>query len=205
MLASPAPASRRVGLLFGSFNPVHVGHLILAEHFATRSDLAEVWLVVSPQNPFKAAADLLPEAQRLHWVELAVAENPRLRAEPIELSLPRPSYTIATLDALRERHPAVEFVLLIGGDNLPGLPRWQHADRLLAEFDIYVYPRPGTPLPDLAPFPRVQVVQAPLLDISATYIRESLRRGLSVRYLVPPAVERELLTVSLSASDSARK
>lgn len=193
-----SPDARRVGLLFGSFNPVHVGHLILAEHFATRTDLAEVWLVVSPQNPFKAGTDLLPEAQRLRWVELAVAGNPRLRAESIEFDLPRPSYTIATLDALRARHPGTEFVLLMGGDNLPGLPRWHEAGRLLAEFDIYVYPRPGAPLPELTPFPRVHVVQAPLLDISATYIRQSLRQGQSVRYLVPAAVAGELASAQLS-------
>jgi nicotinate-nucleotide adenylyltransferase len=187
-----SPASRRVGLLFGSFNPIHVGHLILAEHFATRTDLAEVWLVVSPQNPFKVAAELLPEAQRLQFVEQAIAGNARLRAEAIEFELPRPSYTIATLDALRARHPDTDFVLLMGGDNLPGLPRWQQAERILREVDIYVYPRPGTPLPDLAPFPRVQVMHAPLLDISATYVRESLRTGRSIRYLVPAIVEAEL-------------
>lgn len=183
----------RIGLLFGSFNPVHIGHLILAEHFATRTDLAEVWLVVSPQSPFKAAAGLLPEAQRLRLVGLALEGNPRLRAEDIEFGLPRPSYTIATLDALRLRHPGHDFVLLMGADNVPGLPRWQEAARLLAEVDIYVYPRPGTILPDLAAFPRVQVLAAPLLDISATYIRESLRTGRSIRYLVPAAVEIELL------------
>ena len=186
-------ASQRIGLLFGSFNPVHIGHLILAEHFATRTDLAEVWFVVSPHSPFKQAADLRPDAERLHLVQLAIAGNPRLRAEAIEFSLPRPSYTIATLDALRLRHPEADFVLLMGGDNFPGLPRWQEADRLLAEIDIYVYPRPGTPLPDLTTFPRVRVMAAPLLDISATYIRESLRQGLSIRYLVPAAVEAELL------------
>ncbi|RZK27321.1 MAG: nicotinate-nucleotide adenylyltransferase [Hymenobacter sp.] len=185
-------AARRIGLLFGSFNPVHNGHLILAEYFATRTDLAQVWLVVSPQSPFKVGDLLLPEAQRVHLVELAIAGNPRLRAEDIELSLPRPSYTIATLDALRQRHPTTEFVLLMGGDNLPGLPRWQEAARLLAEVDIYVYPRPGTPLPSLEPFPRVQVMAAPMLDISATYIRESLRLGQSIRYLVPATVEAEL-------------
>ncbi|RZK27428.1 MAG: nicotinate-nucleotide adenylyltransferase, partial [Hymenobacter sp.] len=184
-MTPPSPlARRRIGLLFGSFNPVHVGHLILAEHFATRTDLTEVWLVVSPQNPFKAAADLLPEAQRLRWVGLAIADNPCLQAENIEFELPRPSYTIATLDALRARHPSTDFVLLMGADNLPGLPRWQEANRLLAEFDIYVYPRPGADMPDLAAFPRVQVLAAPLLDISATYIRQSLRQGLSIRYLV---------------------
>ncbi len=184
----------RVGLLFGSFNPVHTGHLILAEHFATRTDLAEVWLVVTPHNPFKAVADLLPDTERLRLVQLALAGNPRLRAENIEFGLPRPSYTIATLDALRQRHPTHDFVLLMGADNLPGLPRWHEAARLLAEVDIYVYPRPGTPPPDLGPFPRrVQVMAAPLLDISATYIRASLREGHSIRYLVPAAVEAELL------------
>lgn len=183
----------RIGLLFGSFNPVHTGHLILAEHFATRTDLAEVWLVVSPHSPFKQAASLRPDAERLHLVQLAIADNPRLRAEAIEFSLPRPSYTIATLDALRQRHPGVDFVLLMGADNLPGLPRWQEATRLLAEIDIYVYPRPGTALSDLADFPRAQIMAAPLLDISATYIRESLLQGRSIRYLVPAIVEAELL------------
>ena len=185
-------SAARIGLLFGSFNPVHTGHLILAEYFATRTDLAEVWLVVSPHSPFKATVDLLPDAERLRLVRLALAGNPRLRAEDIEFGLLRPSYTIATLDALRQRHPTHDFVLLMGADNLPGLPRWQESARLLAEVDIYVYPRPGTVLPDLAAFPRVQVMAAPLLDISATYIRESLRTGHSIRYLVPDGVADEL-------------
>ena len=185
--------TNRIGLLFGSFNPVHVGHLILAEHFATRTDLAGVWFVVSPHSPFKVVADLLPDTERLHLVQLAIAGNPRLRAEDIEFGLPRPSYTIATLDALRQRHPNHEFVLLMGSDNVPGLPRWQESARLLAEVDIYIYPRPGAALPDLAAFPRARVMAAPLLDISATYIRQSLRLGHSIRYLVPAAVEAALL------------
>ena len=185
--------SRRVGLLFGSFNPIHTGHLILAEHFATRTDLVEVWLVVTPHNPFKDAAGLLPEAERLRLVQLAVAGNPRLRAEGIEFGLPRPSYTIATLDALRPRHPGTQFVLLMGSDNLAGLPRWQGAARLLAETDLYVYPRAGSEAVDLSVFPRARLLAAPLLDISATYIRESLRSGQSIRYLVPGAVEIQLL------------
>lgn len=191
---SPLGARKRVGLLFGSFNPVHLGHLILAEYFATRTDLAEVWLVVSPQSPFKVGEELLPDTERVALLQLAVADNPHLRAEAIELDLPRPSYTITTLDALRVRHPTHEFVLLIGADNLAGLPRWQAADRLLLEFDLYVYPRPGFDLPDLAAFPRVQVVKAPLLDISATFIRASIRAGQSIRYVVPPVVEQEILT-----------
>lgn len=182
----------RVGLLFGSFNPVHTGHLILAEFFATRTDLMEVWLVLSPQSPFKTGDVLLPEAARLRLLELAVARNERLHAEAIELSLPRPSYTIATLDALSQRHPQHEFVLLMGGDNLAGLPRWHEARRILSELDVYVYPRPGAELPDLVEFPRVRVLPAPLLDISATYIRESVRQGQSIQYLVPDAVATEI-------------
>jgi nicotinate-nucleotide adenylyltransferase len=182
----------RVGLLFGSFNPIHAGHLILAEYFATRTDLSEVWLVVSPQSPFKVGEELLPETQRLALLQLAVADNPRLRAEAIEFTLPRPSYTITTLDALCAQHPAHDFVLLMGGDNLAGLPRWREADRLLQEFDIYVYPRPGATLPPLADFPRVKVFSAPLLDISATFIRASIREGKSIRYLVPRAVAQEI-------------
>jgi nicotinate-nucleotide adenylyltransferase len=191
--AARPPAGPRVGLLFGSFNPVHTGHLILAEYFATRTDLAEVWLVVSPQSPFKVGEELLPDTARLALLQLAVADNPRLRAEGIELSLPLPSYTITTLDALRARHSGHDFVLLMGGDNLPGLPRWRAADRLLSEFDLYVYPRPGAELPDLADFPRARVVKAPLLDVSATFIRASIQAGHSIRYLVPPAVEEEIL------------
>lgn len=190
----PAAAGHgpRIGLLFGSFNPVHTGHLILAEYFATRTDLAAVWLVMSPQSPFKTASDLLPDAERLELLHLAVADNPRLRVEDLELSLPRPSYTITTLDALRARHPAHEFVLLMGGDNLAGLPRWREAARIARELDVYVYPRPGVALPELADFPRVRLVAAPLLDISATFIRESVQAGQSIRYLVPAAVEEKI-------------
>lgn len=193
-LADAVPeAPQRIGLLFGSFNPVHTGHLILAEYFATRTTLDEVWLVLSPQSPFKVGDSLLPEQDRLGLLQLAVADNPRLRAEAIELTLPRPSYTIATLDALRARHPTLEFVLLMGGDNLAGLPHWREATRILTELDIYIYPRPGAVLPALGTFPRVKVVEAPLLDISATFIRESVRQGQSIRYLVPGAVERQIM------------
>ncbi len=189
--ASGALTGRKVGLLFGSFNPIHTGHLILANFLATHTDLAEVWLIVSPQSPFKAEAELLPEAARLDLVQRAIAGNDRLRALDVEFSLPKPSYTIDTLGVLQAQYPECRFVLLMGGDNLPGLPRWKAADRLLAEHEIYVYPRPGNALPDLLP-PAVQVVSAPLLDISATFIRRCLREGTSIRYLVPEAVEAQI-------------
>lgn len=182
---------QRVGLLFGSFNPIHIGHLILAHHLATRTDLDAVWLVVSPQSPFKVGEELLTEQARLHLVQLAIAGNDRLRALDVEFTMPKPSYTIDTLDELRRQYPNTQFVLLMGGDNLPGLPRWKSADRLTTEFAVYVYPRPGYALPEPLPA-NVRVVEAPLLDISATFIRNSVRAGQSIRYLVSEAVEREI-------------
>ncbi|MCA8831748.1 nicotinate (nicotinamide) nucleotide adenylyltransferase [Hymenobacter pini] len=192
--AAVAPAGRKVGLLFGSFNPIHVGHLILANFMATQTDLDEVWLVVSPQSPFKVGQELLPESDRLLLVELAIAGNNRLRAVDIEFGLPKPSYTIATLDELRRQYPEQQFVLLMGGDNLPGLPRWKEADRLLSEYQVYVYPRPGTALPDVAHLSKIEVVEAPMLDISATFIRACVQQGKSIRYLVPDAVEQQIVT-----------
>nr|WP_262904981.1 nicotinate (nicotinamide) nucleotide adenylyltransferase [Hymenobacter pini] len=181
-------------MLFGSFNPIHVGHLILANFMATQTDLDEVWLVVSPQSPFKVGQELLPESDRLLLVELAIAGNNRLRAVDIEFGLPKPSYTIATLDELRRQYPEQQFVLLMGGDNLPGLPRWKEADRLLSEYQVYVYPRPGTALPDVAHLSKIEVVEAPMLDISATFIRACVQQGKSIRYLVPDAVEQQIVT-----------
>lgn len=186
--------SKKVGLLFGSFNPIHTGHLILAHFMATHTDLDAVWLVVSPQSPFKVDQQMLPEEERLKLVELAIAGNDRLRALDIEVSMPKPSYTIDTLDELVRRYPQHRFVLLMGEDNLPGLPRWKQADRILAEHEVYVYPRPGVDATDVKNHPGVRVVDAPLLDISATFIRDCVRAGKSIRYLVPDAVEARIRT-----------
>lgn len=194
-MSSPAsaPTGRKVGLLFGSFNPIHTGHLILANFMATHTDLEEVWLIVSPQSPFKVGEELLPEAVRLELVHLAIAGNSRLRASDVEFTMPKPNYTVATLDELRRRHPELHFVLLMGEDNLPGIPRWKQADRILAENDIYVYPRPGVERATTLGSDRVQIVPAPLLAISATFVRECVRAGKSIRYLVPQAVEERIL------------
>ena len=185
-MSSAAP---RVGLLFGSFNPIHTGHLILANFMATHTDLDAVWLVVSPQSPFKVGQELLPEQERYALVELAIAGNDRLRVLDTEFTMPKPSYTIDTLDELRRRHPAHQFILLMGQDNLAGLPRWKEAARLTSDYDIYVYPRTGTEAVAVTPRPGLRIVAAPLLDISATFIRECVRDGKSIRYLVPAAVE----------------
>ena len=179
----------RVGLLFGSFNPIHTGHLILANFMATHTDLDAVWLVVSPQSPFKVGQELLPEQERLDLAELAIEGNDRLRALDTEFALSKPSYTIDTLDELRQQYPMHHFVLLMGEDNLAGLPRWKEVARLISEYDIYVYPRTGAEAATATPRPGLRIVEAPLLAISATFIRDCVRTGKSIRYLVPLAVE----------------
>lgn len=186
--------SARIGLLFGSFNPIHTGHLILAQYMATHTDLSEVWLVVSPQSPYKLNQDLLPEAIRFSLVKAAIAGNNRLRAIDLEFKLPKPNFTITTLDELRRLHPETEFVLLMGGDNLLGLAGWKDAERIQREFEIYVYPRPGYAVPaEKEVNSNLRIVAAPLLDISATFIRQCIEAGKSIRYLVPEAVEQQIV------------
>lgn len=178
----------KIGLFFGSFNPIHVGHLIIANHMATQTDLDKVWLVVSPHNPLKPKKSLARDFDRLHLARLGIGDNPRIEASNVEFGLPQPSYTIDTLAFLKEKHPDREFALIMGGDNLATLDQWKNYEQLLAGFDIYVYRRPGIELGPFASHPRVKICEAPLLDISATYIRDCLRKGRSVRYLVPEAV-----------------
>lgn len=193
MNTGPQAEPLKVGLLFGSFNPIHTGHLILAHFMATHTDLAAVWFVVSPQSPFKVGQEMLPEQERIALVELAIAGNEKLRVLDIEMHMPKPSYTIDTLDELMRRYPQHQFVLLMGEDNLPGLPRWKQADRILAEHEVYVYPRPDVDATEVKLHASVRIVEAPLLDISATFIRDCVRAGKSIRYLVPQPVEDQIL------------
>ena len=178
----------KIGLFFGSFNPVHIGHLIIANFMATQTDLERVWLVVSPQNPLKPKKTLARDHDRLHLVRLGIGDNPKLQASNVEFDLPKPSYTIDTLAFLKEKYPAHEFALIMGGDNLASLHLWKNYHQILEGYDIYVYKRPAFDPGELATHPRVQLCEAPMLDISATYIRDCLRAGKSVRYLVPDAV-----------------
>ncbi len=179
----------KIGLFFGSFNPIHVGHLILANTMATHADLAEVWLVVSPQNPFKKQNTLLHEFDRYEMVEKAIFDNAHLRACDVEFHLPKPSYTIDTLTYLQEKHPQKEFVLIMGSDNLQGFAQWKNHDKILEYYSVYVYPRPEASESPFHQHPKVKLIEAPLLDISATYVRKCIQQGKSIRYLVPEAVE----------------
>jgi nicotinate-nucleotide adenylyltransferase len=145
----------KIGLFFGSFNPIHVGHLIIANYMATQTDLEKVWLVVSPHNPLKPKKTLARDHDRLHLVRLGIGDNPRLEASNVEFGLPKPSYTIDTLTFLREKYPQHEFSLIMGGDNIATLHLWKNYEQILAHYDIYVYQRPGSEPGALGAHPRV--------------------------------------------------
>lgn len=178
----------KTGLFFGSFNPVHIGHMIIADHFAENAGLDTVWFVVSPQNPFKEKSSLLDEKHRLYMVNLAVEDNYKLQSSSVEFHLPRPSYTIDTLTYLSESHPDREFVLLTGSDNLSGFSKWKNYEAILERYSIYVYKRRGSEEVPPALKGDIRLFDVPLLDISSTYIRSEIKAGRSVRYLLPPAV-----------------
>ena len=178
----------RIGLFFGSFNPIHIGHLIIANFMATQTDLEQVWLVVSPQNPLKAKKTLAKDRDRLHLVNLAIGDSPHLKSSDIELKLPKPSYTIDTLAYLTEKYPQHQFSLIMGGDNLSTLTKWKNYEKILTDYPILVYQRPNIDLGELAQHPNVTTYEAPLMDISATYIRSCMAAKKSIQYLVPDAV-----------------
>ena len=183
----------KIGLYFGSFNPIHHGHLIIATHVLQTIGLEQLWFVVSPQNPLKPAAGLLNEYHRLFLVNLAIEAEPRLKATDIEFKLPRPSFTIDTLTYLTEKYPQHQFSLLMGSDSLANLNKWKNYQQILRHYPIYVYKRPGlTSIPEF-PEGNITILNAPLLEISATHIRENIRKGLSIRYLVPDKVMDEIV------------
>ncbi|MCC9165844.1 nicotinate (nicotinamide) nucleotide adenylyltransferase [Pontibacter harenae] len=175
----------KVGLLFGSFNPIHIGHLILANYMATNTDLDTVWLVVSPQNPFKPSNTLVHEFDRLQMVTLAIADNPNLGVSNIEFGMPKPSYTIDTLTYLQEKYSSYEFVLIMGEDNVPLFPKWKNSERILEYHQVYVYPRSGSITSEATALPNMTFIKAPILDISATFIRQCIREEKSIKYMVP--------------------
>jgi nicotinate-nucleotide adenylyltransferase len=181
----------KIGLYFGSFNPVHNGHLIIANHMAQETDLDEVWLVVSPQNPFKNPGNLLNENHRLNLVRTAIEGEIRLKASNVEFKLPRPSYTVNTLAYLKEKYPSHSFAIIMGSDGFQNISKWKNAEYLLTHYPIYIYKRSGHDTAAGLP-PNVKVVEAPLLDISSTHIRNLLAAGKSIRYLVPDSVKEEI-------------
>jgi len=183
------PSTRKIGLFFGSFNPVHVGHMIIANFMVEHSDLDQIWMVVSPHNPHKNKKTLAKDRDRLHLVDLAIGHNPNIRPSDIEFGLPKPSYTIDTLTYLKEKYPSKEFSLIMGGDNLGTLNKWKNYEMILDNHHIYVYARPNYTLGDLADHKSVTVLEdAPLLSISASYIRRQIKEGKNPQYLLPDSV-----------------
>ena len=176
-----------IGLYFGSFNPIHTGHLIIANHVLAHSGIDKVWFVLSPHNPLKEAHTLLNEYDRLHLAELAIADNSKFRASSVEFSLPRPSYTIDTLTYLTEKFPQEKFSVIMGSDSFQNISRWKNYEQLMAQYPVIVYNRPGFAAQRPA-VGDVQIMNAPLLEISASFIRKQIREGKSVRYLLPDAV-----------------
>lgn len=178
----------KIGLYFGSFNPIHIGHVILANHFAENSDLDKVWFVVSPQNPFKEKKSLLQEYHRLEMVELAVSDFDKLEATDIEFKLKKPSYTIDTLTVLKEKYPNYDFSILMGADNLNHFHKWKNYEQILEFYSVYVYPRNTGEETNLDAHPKIIKVEAPKIEISSTFIRKSIAQNKDVRALLPHTI-----------------
>ena len=177
----------QTGLFFGSFNPVHNGHMMLANYFLAVQGLKEVWFVVSPQNPLKQKSTLLDERQRLQMVNLAIGDYPKMKASNIEFGLPQPSYTVNTLAHLQEKYPKKEFALIMGSDNLQSLHRWKNYEEILNRHIIYVYPRPGFSGGEFTKHQNVVMTEAPIIEISSTQIREWIKDKKDVRFFMPNA------------------
>lgn len=182
--------SKKIGLYFGSFNPIHIGHLILANYLVEHSELDEVWFVVTPQNPFKDKKSLLDNAARLEMVSLSLGEYDRLKPCDIEFHLSQPNYTIDTLIHLEEKYPQYSFFLIMGEDNLKSFPKWKNYEVILDRYSIYVYPRlgEGNVPKALQAHPHIVYVKTPIIELSATAIREDISKGKDVRPMLPPLV-----------------
>ena len=183
----------KIGIYFGSFNPIHIGHLLIASFVANHTDVQQVWLMVSPQNPLKNSVGLLNEYQRLHLVNLAIEQDDaQIKSSDIEFKLPKPSFTIDTLIYLEEKYPQHQFVLIMGSDSFQNIHRWKNPDILLQKYELIIYQRPGYIVEELHQAANIKILKAPLLDISATAIRKNIKEGKSIRYMLPEKVREEI-------------
>jgi nicotinate-nucleotide adenylyltransferase len=176
---------KKIGIYSGSFNPIHHGHVMLANYLVEFSDLDELWFVVTPQNPLKKKEDLLDDDERLKMVQLALGDDPRIHVSDIEMHLPTPSYTINTLTSLSEQNPDVEFVFICGMDSLQNMKNWREYQRILDNYELLVFPREGYDGGDLINYPSVTVLKTPILEISSTFIRQCVKEGRDVRHFMP--------------------
>jgi nicotinate-nucleotide adenylyltransferase len=181
----------KIGLYFGSFNPIHVGHLIIANHVLNFTDLEKIWLVVSPQNPLKKTQGLLNEYHRLHLAKTATEDDSRIRVSDIEFGLPKPSYTVTTLIHLEEKHPANQFSIIMGSDSFQNLDKWKNYEAIVKHYPIYVYKREGFEITNDFNA-KLTLLDAPLIQVSSTAIRQLIKEKKSIRYLVPDKVKEEI-------------
>lgn len=178
----------KIGLFFGTFNPVHVGHMVIANYMAEFTDLDQIWFVVSPHNPFKNKKSLLHEHHRLAMVREAIGNDIRLKGSSIEFDLPQPSYTATTLAYIKEQYPEDDFVLIMGSDNLDSFHKWKNYEAILANHELYVYPRPEKSAGELATHPKVKMTSTPLMDIASSFIRKAIKEGKNVNHMMPESV-----------------
>lgn len=176
---------KKIGIYSGSFNPIHHGHVMLANYLVEFSDLDELWFVVSPQNPLKQKADLLEDKERLKMVKLAIGDDPRFQVNDIEMHLSLPSYTINTLTALSEQHHECQFVFICGMDSLQNLPQWREYQKILDNYKLLVFPREGYDGGELRNHPSVTILKTPIIEVSSTFIRDCIRQGQDVRHFMP--------------------
>jgi len=177
---------KKIGLFFGSFNPIHIGHLAIAEFMVEQTDLNQLWFVVSPQNPLKEKKSLLADHHRWAMVNIAIEDDMRFRATNIEFKMPHPSYTIDTLTRLSEKHPDYRFILISGTDIFNSLHKWKNYQEILKQYSFYVYARPNYQMENFADHPKIKIFDAPPMGISSSYIRKSIKEKNEVRYLLPP-------------------
>ena len=193
----------KIGLFFGSFNPIHHGHLMVASFIANHTDLQQVWLVVSPQNPHKTQSSLLNEYDRLHLAQLAIEDDAQIKVSDIEFKLPKPSYTIDTLTYLEEKYPQHQFYVIMGSDSFQNLPKWKNFEALVKNYQFIVYRRPGFEITEKYGA-EVTYLEAPMLELSATLIRNNCKDGITIRYLVPEDVRLEIERNNYFKGESAK-
>jgi nicotinate-nucleotide adenylyltransferase len=181
----------KIGLYFGSFNPIHVGHLIIANHIVAFTSLQQVWFVLSPQNPLKKSSSLLNEYHRLHLIKSAIDGENKLQASTVEFQLPKPSYTVDTLTYLKEKFPQHEFSLIMGSDSFSNITNWKNYEVILKNYPLFIYKRQGFEIENSLGADLI-ILDAPLLEISSTHIRKLVKSGKSIRYLVPDIVKEEI-------------
>jgi nicotinate-nucleotide adenylyltransferase len=184
----------KIGLYFGTFNPIHVGHMIIANHMAEHSNLDQIWMMVTPHNPHKEKNSLLDDRQRLHLVRLATEDFPKIKPSDFEFKLPQPNYTINTLAHLQDKYPKNEFSLIMGEDNLNSFHKWKNYEAILENHEVYVYPRLNAGEMDnqFANHPKIHKINSPIIELSSTFIRENIKDKKNVRPLLPEKVWTEI-------------